>query len=88
MKTEKYHIYLSTKERNEIVASLINLKNKLIEQGRYTHYVVVGEKINQIARIANAKSVIDVPHLKKEIDKLDEFIIDMKNKYLRPDKDK
>ena len=36
MKTEKYHIYLSTRERNEIVASLINLKNKLIEQGRYT----------------------------------------------------
>ena len=36
MKTEKYHIYLSTKERNEIVAFLINLKNKLIEQGRYT----------------------------------------------------
>ena len=36
MKAEKYHIYLSTRERNEIVASLINLKNKLIEQGRYT----------------------------------------------------
>ena len=39
MKTEKYHIHLSTKERNEIVASLINLKNKLIEQGRYTDAV-------------------------------------------------
>ena len=39
MKGEKYHIYLSTKERNEIVASLINLKNKLIEQGRYTEAV-------------------------------------------------
>lgn len=39
MKTEKYHIYLSTKERNEIVVSLINLKNKLIEQGRYTDAV-------------------------------------------------
>ena len=39
MKAEKYHIYLSTKERNEIVASLINLKNKLIEQGRYTDSV-------------------------------------------------
>ena len=39
MKTEKYHIYLSTRERNEIVASLINLKNKLIEQGRYTDTV-------------------------------------------------
>ena len=33
MKAEKYHICLSTRERNEIVASLINLKNKLIEQG-------------------------------------------------------
>lgn len=39
MKAEKYHIYLSTKERNEIVASLINLKNKLIEQGKYTDAV-------------------------------------------------
>lgn len=39
MKGEKHHIYLSTKERNEIVASLINLKNKLIEQGRYTDLV-------------------------------------------------
>ena len=39
MKAEKYHIYLSTKERNKIVASLINLKNKLIEQGRYTDAV-------------------------------------------------
>ena len=39
MKTEKYHIYLNTKERNEIVAFLINLKNKLIEQGRYTDLV-------------------------------------------------
>lgn len=39
MKGEKYHIYLSTKERNKIVAFLINLKNKLIEQGRYTDAV-------------------------------------------------
>ena len=39
MKGEKYHIYLSTKERNEIVVSLINLKNKLIEQDRYTDAV-------------------------------------------------
>ena len=39
MKSEKYHIYLSTKERNEIVVSLINLKNKLIEQDRYTDAV-------------------------------------------------
>ncbi len=39
MKTEKYYIYLSTKERNEILTFLINLKNKLIEQGRYTDAV-------------------------------------------------
>lgn len=39
MKTEKNHIYLSTKERNEIVTSLIKLKNKLIEQSRYTELV-------------------------------------------------
>ena len=39
MKGEKYNIYLSTKERNEIVAFLIHLKNKLIEQGRYTDAV-------------------------------------------------
>lgn len=39
MKGEKYHIYLSTKERNEIVTSLIKLKNKLIEQSRYTELV-------------------------------------------------
>ncbi len=39
MKIEKYHIYLSARERNEIVASLINLKNKLIEQSRYTDAV-------------------------------------------------
>lgn len=32
MKAEKDHIYLSAKERNEIVASPINQKNKLIEQ--------------------------------------------------------
>lgn len=33
-------IYLSTIERNEIVASLINLKNKLIEQGRYAWFQI------------------------------------------------
>ena len=40
----------------------------------------IGNNINQIARIANAKGIIDVPHLKKEIDRLDQLIIDIKNK--------
>lgn len=47
----------------------------------------IGNNINQIARMANARGVIDVPHLNKEIDKLDQLIIEIKNKYLRPEKD-
>ena len=39
MKENKHHIYLCTEERNQIIASLINLKNKLIEQGGYTDAV-------------------------------------------------
>ena len=41
MKENKYHIYLSTEERNQIIASLVGLKNKLIEQGKYTDAVDV-----------------------------------------------
>lgn len=47
----------------------------------------IGNNINQIARIVNAKNIVDVPHLKKEIEKLDQLIIDIKNKYLRPEKE-
>ena len=39
VKENKYHIYLNTEERNQIIASLVGLKNKLIEQGRYTDAV-------------------------------------------------
>ncbi len=39
MKENKYHIYLNTEERNQIIASLVGLKNKLIEQGKYTDAV-------------------------------------------------
>ncbi len=46
----------------------------------------IGNNINQIARIANAKGIIDIPHLNKEIEKLDGLIIDIKNKYLKPEK--
>lgn len=47
----------------------------------------IGNNINQIARIANAKNIVDVPHLKKEIDQLDELIVEIKTKYLRPEKE-
>lgn len=47
----------------------------------------IGNNINQIARIANAKNIVDVPHLKKEINQLDELIVEIKTKYLRPEKE-
>ena len=77
MRTIKCLLVLTDNEYSLIINSLNNLRNDLIAQGRYTD--AVDEKINQILSIT--------PHLRKEIDKLDEFIIDMKNKYLRPDKD-
>ncbi len=32
----KYHLYLSEGERNQLILSLIDLRNRLIEAGKYT----------------------------------------------------
>ena len=48
---------------------------------------LIGNNINQIARMANARGVVDMLRFNKEIDKLDQLIIDIKNKYIRPEKD-
>lgn len=50
-------IYLSTRERNEIVASLINLKNKLIEQGKYTD--AVGDVLCKVVKAKKKKLKIE-----------------------------
>ena len=39
MKEQKYHIYLTEQERSEAIKSLIDLKNTLIRQGKYTDAV-------------------------------------------------
>lgn len=39
MRKEKYHIYLGDEELKRVVVYLINLKNKLIAEGRYTDAV-------------------------------------------------
>ncbi len=39
MKEAKYHIYLNDSEYSRVIQSLICLKNRLIEQGRYTDAV-------------------------------------------------
>ena len=36
MKNPKYHVYLSNEERSEVLKSLIDLKNEMIAQGKYT----------------------------------------------------
>ncbi len=36
MKDPKYHIYLTDEERSEVLKSLIDLKNEMIVQGKYT----------------------------------------------------
>lgn len=39
MREKKYHIYLTDHEQSRVIQSLINLKNNLIVQGRYTDAV-------------------------------------------------
>ena len=39
MKEQKYHIYLTEQERSEVIKALIDLKNTLIRQGKYTDAV-------------------------------------------------
>lgn len=39
MKETTYHLYLDETEYSKIIESLINLKNSLIRQGRYTDAV-------------------------------------------------
>ena len=39
MRDKTYHIYLDSHERKLLVHSLVELKNQLIQQGRYTDCV-------------------------------------------------
>lgn len=39
MKDKKHHIYLDSHERSLLLHSLVELKNQLIQQGRYTDCV-------------------------------------------------
>ena len=39
MRDPKYHLYLTQDERRMIVGSLIELKNRLISEGRYTDVI-------------------------------------------------
>lgn len=39
MREKKYHLYLTADEQSKLIQSLIDLKNNLIAQGRYTDAV-------------------------------------------------
>ena len=39
MRNPKYHIYLTPDERRTVINNLIELRNSLISQGRYTDLV-------------------------------------------------
>ena len=39
MKSQNYHIYLTEQERSQVLRSLVDLKNSLIKQGKYTDAV-------------------------------------------------
>jgi len=39
MRNPKYHLYLTPDERRTVINSLIDLRNELIYQGRYTDIV-------------------------------------------------
>ena len=39
MKDTKYHVYINSEERRLLISSLNDLRNKLIDEGRYTDLV-------------------------------------------------
>ena len=39
MRNPKYHVYLTPNERRSVINSLINLRNDLISQGKYTEVI-------------------------------------------------
>ena len=39
MRSPKYHLYLTPDERRTVINSLIDLRNELISQGRYTDII-------------------------------------------------
>ena len=50
MKQKDFHIYLTEQERTQVIGALIQLKNSLIAQGRYTDGVD-----NVLCKVMSAK---------------------------------
>ena len=57
MREQKYHIYLDSHERKLLIHSLVELKNQLIQQGRYTD--CVGELIFKVINAPTKRMKIE-----------------------------
>ena len=57
MKNPKYHVNLTNEERSEVLISLIDLKNEMIVQGKYTD--VLDEIIVKLYK-ARKKNIIAI----------------------------
>lgn len=55
MRNPKYHLYLTPDERRTVISSLIDLRNELISQGKFTD--VIDELLIKLtkAKIKNIK---------------------------------
>lgn len=57
MREKTYHIYLDSHEKTTLLHSLVELKNQLIQQGRYTD--CVDELIFKVANAPTRKLKIE-----------------------------
>ena len=60
MRNPKYHLYLTPDERNAVINNLIELRNVLISQGRYTD--IIDELLIKLTK-AKAKRIMVRPPL-------------------------
>jgi len=76
MREKKNHLYVDSQERSILLHSLVELKNQLIQQGRYTDCVdelifkVVNAPVRQNALVENAER----EGMKKRISEMQQFL--------------
>ena len=56
MKNPKYHLYLTPDERRAVINSLIDLRNVLIAQGRYTD--IIDELLIKLTKARTKRSKV------------------------------
>ena len=69
MRGRKYYLYLTEEERSCILQSLVDRKNKLLSEGRYTDAVdEIIYKISLHIRVVNIKGIIITSHCKRHFE--------------------